>query len=127
MGLEKVTAHIGLTQDSLQEVEFLVDTGSIYTFLPLGLAANLGITFPVTSQVILADSRTAEAPLGAAFLRLMDREGGILAASMSVPMPLLGASALEVLGLKVNPPASSGEAQVNETLEHSRPFGPAAL
>ena len=40
-------------------------------------------------------------------------------ASMEVPMPLLGATALEVLGLKVDP--------VGETLEHSRPFGPAAL
>jgi predicted aspartyl protease len=38
---------------------------------------------------------------------------------MDVPMPLLGASALESLGLKVDP--------VEEVLEHSRPFGPAAL
>jgi len=38
---------------------------------------------------------------------------------MDVPMPLLGATALEILGLKVNP--------VEETLEPSRPFGPAAL
>lgn len=112
MGLAKVTAHIGLTQDSLQEAEVLVDTGSFYTFLPQGLAASLGITFPVTSQVVLADRRTAEAPLAVAYLRLMDREGGVLVASMGVPMPLLGASALEVLGLKVNPSASSGQAPV---------------
>jgi predicted aspartyl protease len=38
---------------------------------------------------------------------------------MNVPIPLLGVIALEVLGLKVNP--------VDETLEHSRPFGPMAL
>ncbi len=119
MGLVRVKAYIGLRQDSLQEVEFLVDTGSFYTFLPPGLAADLGITFPVTSGVILADSRRAVAPVGVAYLRLMDREGGILVASMNVPMPLLGASALEALGLKVNP--------VDETLEYSRPFGPAVL
>ncbi len=119
MGLVKVKAHIGLRQDSLQEVEFLVDTGSFYTFLPPGLADGLGISFPVASKIVLADSRTAEARVGVAYLRLMDREGGILVASMGVPMPLLGASALEALGLNVNP--------VDERLEYSRPFGPAAL
>jgi hypothetical protein len=38
---------------------------------------------------------------------------------MDEPMPLLGVIALEILGLKVNP--------VEETIEYSRPFGPAAL
>jgi len=119
MGLVKVKGHIGIRQDSLREVEFLADTGSFYSFLPPSLAASLGITFPVTTRVILADSRITEALVGVAYLRLMDREGGVLVTSMNVPMPLLGASALETLGLKVNP--------VEETLEHSRPFGPAAL
>ena len=118
-GLVKATGHIGLSREALQDVEFLVDTGSFYTFLPPALAANLGITLPVTSRVITADSSTVEIQVGVAYLRLMDREGGIIVGSMDVPMPLLGASAMEVLGLKVNP--------VEETLEHTRPFGPAAL
>jgi hypothetical protein len=54
-----------------------------------------------------------------AYLKLADREGGIIVASMDVPMPLLGATELEILGLRVNP--------VEERVEHSRPFGPAAL
>ena len=119
MGLVKVKAHIGTGLDNLREVEFLVDTGSFYTFLPPGLADGLGITFPVTSEVVLADSRRVGVLMGVAYLRLMDREGGVLVASMGVPMPLLGVSALEALGLKVNP--------VDETLEHAVPFGPAAL
>jgi predicted aspartyl protease len=119
MGLVMVIADIGVSQDQLREVEFLVDTGSFYTFLTPGLASDLGITLPVKSRVVLADSRTVEADVGVAFLRLMDREGGILVATMEVPTPLLGASALEVLGLKVNP--------VDETLEYSRPFGASAL
>jgi len=32
MGLVTTTAEIGLEADSLTEVEFLVDTGSLYTF-----------------------------------------------------------------------------------------------
>ena len=119
MGLVKVIADIGLNRDGLQEVEFLVDTGSFYTFLPTDLAESMGIDFPVTSRVVLADSREAEVRVGVAYLRLEDREGGIMVATMNVPMPLLGASALEILGLKVDP--------VSEVLEHSRPFGPSAL
>ena len=119
MGLVKVIAAIGLNRDSLQEIEFLVDAGSFYTFLPTDLAESMGIDFPVTSRVVLADSREADIRAGVAYLRLEDREGGIMVANMNVPMPLLGASALEILGLKVDP--------VNEVLEHSRPFGPSAL
>ena len=119
VGLVKVNAGIGLDGDNLKETEFLVDTGSFYTFLPPGLAEEMGISLPVRSEVVLADSRRATISLGVAYLRLMDREGGIPVGSMDVPMPLLGASALGSLGLKVDP--------VEEVLEHSRPFGPAAL
>ena len=115
----KVTGEIGLHEEGLREVEFLVDTGALYTFLPPDLATALGLTFPVVSNVVMADRRTAEVPVGVAYLRLADREGGVIVASMDVPMPLLGVSALEILGLKVNP--------VSESLEHTRPFGPAAL
>lgn len=118
MGLVTTTAEIGLEADSLTEVEFLVDTGSLYTFLPPDLASTLGLSFPVHSTVVLADRRTMEVPVGVAFLRLADREGGVMVATMDVPMPLLGVIALEVLGLKVDP--------VSETLEHTRPFGPSA-
>ena len=103
----------------LRNVEFLVDTGSFYTVLPASLAEEAGITFPVTSRVTLADSRTVEVGVGVAFLRLEDREGGVIVASMDVPMPLLGVSALEALGFKVDP--------VTQTLEATRPFGPSVL
>ncbi len=119
MGVVKANALIGANREDLHEVEFLVDTGSLYTFLTPKLASNLGIDLPLTSTVILADQRTKEVPVGVAYLRLEGREGGVILAVMEVPMPLLGATALEILGLKVNP--------VEEPLEPSRPFGPAAL
>ena len=119
MGLVKTKSQIGTGQDSLRELEFLVDTGSFYTLLSPELADDLGITLPVTSEMVLADSRRVEVSMGAAYRRLMDREGGVLVASMSVPMTPLGASALQALGLKVNP--------VDETVEYYLPFGPAAL
>ena len=119
MGLVNVKANIGLRRNNLQEVEFLVDTGSLYTFLPPDLAADLGIVSTTSGQVVLADGRRIEVGLAAAYMRLMDREGGILVGILDRPAPLLGVTSLEILGLKVNP--------VDETLEHSRPFGPAVL
>ncbi len=119
MGLVKVTAKIGMGEDSLRDVEFLVDAGSFYSFVTPEMGEDLGISFPVTSRVVTADNRTVEVGVGIGYLRLDDREGGIIVAEMDVPMPLLGASAMEALGLKVDP--------VTEKLEHSLPFGPAAL
>ena len=116
----QVKGRIGARREDLRELDFLVDTGSLYTFLPPALAETLGIDFPVISQVVLADNRQLDVPLGLGYLQLNDREGGILVGSLDVPMPLLGASALEVLGLNVNPR--------EQTLEHSRPFSaPPAL
>ncbi len=119
MGLVKAKALIGANREDLHEVEFLMDTGSLCTFLTPKLASTLGIDLPLTSPVILADQLTKEVPVGVAYLSLEGREGGVILAVMDVPMPLLGDTALEILGLKVNP--------VEETLEPSRSFGPAAL
>ena len=119
MGMVKVIDLIGANRQHLQEVEFLVDTGSFYTMVSPSLAQNLGLSTTVKAMVVLGDSRTMETDLGVAFLRLLDREGGIPVGVMEGPFPLLGASALEVSGFKVN--------SVEETLEHSRPFGPAVL
>ena len=119
MGLANANALIGANREDLHDVELLVDTGSLYTFLTPELASTLGIDLPLTSTVILADQRTKEVPAGVPYLSLEGREGGVLLAVMDVAMPLLGATALEILGLKVNP--------VEETLDPSRPFGPAAL
>ena len=119
MGLVKANALIGPNREDLHEVEFLVDTGSLYTFLSPELANTLAINLPLTSTVILTDQPTKEVPVGVAYLRLEGREGGVRLAVMDVPMPLLGATALQILGLEVNP--------LEETLKVSRPFGPAAL
>ena len=67
MGLVKANALIGANRDDLHEVEFLVDTSSLYTFLTPELASSLGIDLPLTSTVILADQRTKEVPVGVAY------------------------------------------------------------
>ena len=115
----QMKALLGRDEEHAQELEFLVDTGSFYTLVPPDLARELGIAPTLRSRVVLADGRTAEVSLAMAYLGLLDREAGIPVGVMDVPIPLLGATALEALGLKVDP--------VGQALEHSRPFGPAAL
>ena len=119
MGLVKVAAEFGRSREELTEVEFLVDTGSFYTVINPNMAAELGIDLPVTTAVVMANSARLEVPIGVAYLRLQEREGGIIVGTMEVPTPLLGATGLQALGLKVNP--------VEETIERAFPFGPALL
>ena len=77
MGLIKVTAKIGMGEDSLRDVESLVDTGSFYSFVTPEMGEALGISFPVKSRVVTDDNRTVEVGVGIGYLRLDDREGGI--------------------------------------------------
>ncbi|MCS7206794.1 MAG: hypothetical protein NZ951_02530 [Dehalococcoidia bacterium] len=119
MGLVKARGWIGRDREHLHEMEFLVDTGSFYTLLPPHRAAALGIALPLTGPVVLADRRTVSIPLDMAYLRLQEREAAIPVGVSEVPMPLLGVTALEALGLAVDP--------VSGRLEPTRPFGPAAL
>ena len=49
MRLVTATAEIGLSAESLVEVKFLVDSGSLYTFDPPELAEALGLCFPIKS------------------------------------------------------------------------------
>jgi predicted aspartyl protease len=118
-GFVQIAAEIGKDRDSLREIIFLVDTGAFYTILSSGLASELRIETPLRALVMFADGRTIEIGLGVVYLRALDREGGVPVGIMDAPMPLLGATALGALGLKVNP--------VDQTLEHARPFGPAVL
>ena len=119
MGFVRAKGLIGASKERAREVEFLVDSGSAYTILPPSLARELGLVSTLSERVMLADRRTIVMPLAAAHLELLQREGGILTGIMDVPVPLLGVFALETLGLKIDP--------VSESLEYSRPFGPALL
>jgi clan AA aspartic protease len=119
VGFVIVKARIGRSAERAQEVEFLVDTGAFHTVLPPELMRELGLEAPISSWATVADNRRVEIRIGAAYLALEGREGGISVAEMPVPMPLLGVSALEALGFKVDP--------VGRRLEPTRPFGPAVL
>ena len=120
MGYVDVRAVLGNPKGTpRREVEFLVDTGAFHSAIPKELAADLRLEAAVEISVTLADKREVTAPISLAYFRVMDRESILPIVIIDVPKPLLGTTALEGLGLKVDP--------VSGKLEHSRPFGAALL
>jgi len=119
MGFVRVKGLLGKRKEEAEEVTFLVDTGAFYTIVPSTLARRLGIEAVEKTELRLADNRSVEAGITVAYIKLLDRDGILPVAIMDSPEPLLGATALEGLGLRVDP--ATGR------LEHSRPYGLAAL
>ena len=114
VGLVKVKGLIGRRREEAVELEFLVDTGSFYTAISPQTRDQLKLAPGIPAQTQLADRRIVDTEVTVAHLRLLDREGIVPVEVADVPYPLLGASGLEALGLKVNP--------VDGTLEHRFPF-----
>lgn len=103
MGLVTVHGLLGRSAEQLAEIEFLVDTGSFYSAIPQELRRKLDLAAGIATRVQLADRRVVDAEVTLAHLRLLDRDGVVPVEIMDVPQPLLGVSALEALGLKVDP------------------------
>jgi clan AA aspartic protease len=114
MGIVKVNGLIGRSEEELTEVEFLVDTGGFYTALPAHLRDELRLIPGASGLTQLADSSIVEVELTWAYLKLNGREGVVPVEVMNVPEPMLGVTALEALGMKVNP--------VSRELEIVSPF-----
>ena len=102
MGMVRVEGEIGPDKDRTAVLDFLVDTGSLYTVVSPEIAAELGLEFPLPHTLVMADGTPVDAPLGLAYLRIGDREGGTIVAGMNSIEPLLGAFAMQSLGLTVN-------------------------
>ena len=83
MGIVKVKAGLGPRQEDLTEVEFLVDTGSLYIVISPRLAAQLGIVFgDVTTGIVTADGTRRDMPVTVGYMQLEEREAGILVGAL---------------------------------------------
>ena len=118
MGLVRVTAEIGQGRDRVTPVRFLADTGSLYTCVTPPMASDLGLDLSEITTIVTAGGERIEAPVGFAFVRIGDRDGGTLVTALNVPEPLLGSVALQALGVKVNPQ--------EETIEFTAHYPPKA-
>jgi clan AA aspartic protease len=120
LGYVDVRATLGSPKRTSQrEIEFLVDTGAFHSAISKELATDLELEAADEISITLADKRGIKAPISLAYMKVLDRESILPVVMIDVPKPLLGTTALEGLGLEVDP--------VSGKLEHSRAFGVALL
>lgn len=87
-----------------RKVRALVDTGSAYVVMDSKIISETGLhETPFEVELTLADKRKAKAKLYLAEVDAEGRRGPVFVAELDVPTPILGAYALETLGLKPNP------------------------
>ena len=105
MGTFTHPIHIGnLSGGEFAEVEALVDTGTTYTSLPASVLNRLGVEQEGYRRFELADNRIVEYPIGQARIRLEGEELIVLVVfAPEETDPLLGATALEIFSLGVDP------------------------
>ena len=90
--------------DDFISLEALVDTGATYSVFPSEILEGIGATVEENRTFELADGRVVELPLGYVAIRLLGKL--IIAPAVFGPeatSPLLGATALEISGMAVDP------------------------
>ena len=106
MGLSVLNVDVAnvARPDDMRSVEFLIDSGAIYSVVPSTILDELGVQPVKTEGFRLADGSKISRRKGVALFRLKDLVGG---ADVIFGEPgdsnLLGAFTLEALGLALDP------------------------
>ena len=106
MGITVLEIEVGnpATPDTTERVEFLIDSGAIYSVVAVPILERLGIS-PITEQQFrLADGSKIVRKKGIALFRYGERVGGAdVIFGEEGDSTLLGAFTLEALGLALDP------------------------
>lgn len=102
MGETRVAARIHGPK-GYEDVEMIADTGATLTMIPKSVADSVGIVRQGSVMVRLADGSTKAVPMGNGEVEIGDDRAPIRVLIGSKDVTLLGLTALETLGLKVNP------------------------
>lgn len=106
MGLTVLEIEVGnpAAPDITERIEFLIDSGAIYSVVPSQILTRLGI-LPLVEQVFrLADGTKITRKKGVALFKYGDRIGGAdVIFGEEGDSVLLGAFTLEALGLSLDP------------------------
>ena len=106
MGLTVLEIEVSspATPDETQAIEFLIDSGAVYSVVPAKILDGLGIR-PLTEQTFrLADGTQIRRQKGFAVFKYGDRIGGAdVIFGEEGDYSLLGAFTLEALGLSLDP------------------------
>jgi clan AA aspartic protease len=106
MGLTVLEIEIGnpATPETTERIEFLVDSGAIYSVVPSEVLNRLGIRPLVAQEFRLADGTKITRKKGGAFFKYGDRIGvADVIFGEEGDSVLLGAFTLEALGLVLDP------------------------
>lgn len=106
MGFTRISCTVShpIDLDRCAQVELLVDTGALSSFVPRGVLEELGIPVQFRRAFRLANGQMIERDVGGAFFRW---NGHMTVAPVVFgepgDEPLLGVTALEGMGLEVDP------------------------
>jgi clan AA aspartic protease len=106
MGYVRVRGFIAnpLDRDLKAELEFIVDTGAIYTVIPKSIAERLRLKELGRRKFKTADRSVVEFPVSEAYITINGEGVTSLVAIADERTPiLLGVTTLELLGLQVDP------------------------
>jgi predicted aspartyl protease len=106
MGLTVVSVEIGNPADPsrMEAMDFLVDSGAIYSVVPEAVLDRLGIKPLAVQEFRLANGDLIKRRKGVALFRLGDKIGGAdVIFGEEGDSNLLGAFTLEALGLALDP------------------------
>ena len=104
--MTEITIEIANPRDRGQWIKLhvIADTGAIFSVLPRNTLEGLGIAPYREKTFYLADGRDIHRQLGDVFLRINGEEETVPAIfGEPTDTPLLGVTALEILGFIVNP------------------------
>jgi clan AA aspartic protease len=106
MGLTTLKVEVGnpATPEKVETVEFLIDSGAIYSVVPAPILEKLGIKPLTEEEFRLANGETIKRKKGVALFKYGNRIGGADVIFGEVgDSTLLGAFTLEALGLMLDP------------------------
>jgi clan AA aspartic protease len=106
MGLTTLEIEVGnpANPQGTEKVEFLIDSGAIYSVVPAPILDRLGIQPLTTQEFRLADGSKITRKKGIALFKYGDRIGGAdVIFGEEGDSVLLGAFTLEALGLSLDP------------------------
>lgn len=106
MGYVRVRGIIAnpLDRDLKQELEFIVDTGAIYTVIPRSVSRKLRLGEVDKRKFRTASGEAVEYPVSEAYITIQGKGVTSVVALATEKTPiLLGVTTLELLGLRVDP------------------------
>ena len=100
----RVKVHNPAMPEKCKEVEVPVDTGAVYTVVKGEILQELGIKPLEKRKFTLANGEKIERDIGGALYMVGERGGHApIVFGVGGDQPLLGATALEAMGLQVDP------------------------